>query len=221
MRRRDVIGLFGVALALAGCGRGNSWHQKLTVIVSTPNGDVSGSAVTRVELNFAEDSWLAPGYAYSGTISGEAVVVEIAPRRYVFAILEENQKLLALKTFISSTAAGSPRKQDANLIETLRSRKPIPFGDYPMLVTFTDINNPKTVKEVKPHEIVELFGAGYQLKSIDLEITDEPVSSSIRKFLPWFDGFIGKRFDGSKIHLASNPNLSHHLSSSSFKIGLQ
>ena len=59
---------------------------------------------------------------------------------------------------------------------------------YPKLVTFTDMNDPKSVTLVqvwerkkdghfflKEDRMEELFGAGVSLKGITLEITDEPV----------------------------------------------
>ena len=47
------MGLIGSLLALTGCWGGNSWHQKMTVTVSIPKGEVSGSAVAAVWLLLA------------------------------------------------------------------------------------------------------------------------------------------------------------------------
>lgn len=176
MKRRDLVGLLGSAFALVGCWGGSSWRQKITVTVNTPHGEVKGSSVTSVLLQFAEDTWLAPGYAYQGGYSGEAVVVEVAEGKYLFALLDERLKTLAIKLFVSPQAAASPKKKDANAVESLRSSAVLPVGDYPLLVMFTNINDPKSVQEVKPGKLADRFGAGYSLKSITLEITDEAVT---------------------------------------------
>jgi hypothetical protein len=61
------------AVSLGGCG-GNSWHQKLTVTVNTPKGEVSGSSVVGVNITLREDSFMmVTGYAYAANYSGEAV----------------------------------------------------------------------------------------------------------------------------------------------------
>ena len=46
----------------------------------------------------------------------------------------------------------------------------------PLLVTFSDINDPSSVKKVDPYDLESHFGAGVKLKRITLEITDESVS---------------------------------------------
>jgi hypothetical protein len=86
-RRTAMVGIILTALGLSGCKGSNSWHQKLTVTVSTPTGEVSGSSVSKVGISFAEDAWLAPGYAYSAEQTGEAVVVEVSRGKFLFALL--------------------------------------------------------------------------------------------------------------------------------------
>jgi hypothetical protein len=53
---------------------------------------------------------------------------------------------------------------------------PVPPILYPLLVTFTDIADPKTVTRVDSANLAATFGPGYALTSITLEITDEPVT---------------------------------------------
>lgn len=175
-------------MGLTGCWGGNSWHQKLTVTVATPQGDVSGSAVTAVSLQFPGDTILAPGAAYQGGYSGEAVAVEVAPGKYLFALLDERLTTLAIKVFVSAKAAASPLKQDAKAVEAVRERRELPPADYPLLVTFTDISDPKSVKQVKPGMLADIFGVGHSLKSITLEITDEAkTKGQATRILPWLN----------------------------------
>lgn len=82
-------------------------------------------------------------------------------------------------------------------------------SDYPILVTFKDITDPKTITpvlEMQPYEdksgpasvtkfqiskdnFVELFGEGIVLKSITIEMSDEPVTKKIK--LPPYDASTG------------------------------
>jgi hypothetical protein len=192
------------AVGLVGCG-GNSWHQKLTVTVNTPLGEVSGSSVSEVQLTLAEDAlWTTSGYAYGASHSGEAVVVEVAPSKYLFAVLEENQKILALKLIAGDRAWGQPEKADLEKVEAHRGPVTLSSIDYPLLVTFANINDPKSVMEVKPDKLVESFGPGFALKSITLEITDEVVTKGqTEKVLPWLKDQVGLNLDGSRT--SNNP----------------
>ena len=71
-------------------------------------------------------------------------------------------------------------------IEALREARDVPRDRYPMLVTFSNINFPKTVREVRPDQFSSIFGPGYGLKSITLEITDEPVTEGkVESMLVW------------------------------------
>jgi hypothetical protein len=176
-----------LGLGLLGCGSaGNSWHQKLTVTVMTPQGEVSGSSVTDIYFAFKEDgAGLVTGYAYRSTYRGEAVVVEVAPGKYLFAPLDPRFAELAFKAFLGDQQS-VPVKATANAIEAMRKRVDLGQSLYPLLVTFTDIANPRSVKEVKPGKLDEAFGPGYSLQSITLEITDEPVTNgSVEKVAPW------------------------------------
>ncbi|MCA9423137.1 MAG: hypothetical protein KC592_19110 [Nitrospira sp.] len=61
----------------------------------------------------------------------------------------------------------------------------IPHDRYPLLVTFSDITDPKTVQQVDPTNQAATFGPGVVLKRITLEITDEPVTEGkIEQILP-------------------------------------
>ncbi|MDR4487064.1 MAG: hypothetical protein R3B83_06010 [Nitrospirales bacterium] len=55
-----------------------------------------------------------------------------------------------------------------------------------LLVTFTDLTDPTTVKVVDPENLAPTFGPGVSLKRITLKITDEPVTAKIESVLGWF-----------------------------------
>ncbi|MDR4487070.1 MAG: hypothetical protein R3B83_06040 [Nitrospirales bacterium] len=57
-----------------------------------------------------------------------------------------------------------------------------------LLVTFTDLTDPTTVKKVDPENLAATLGPGVSLKRITLEITDEPVTEGkIEQVLGWLD----------------------------------
>ena len=90
---RVIVGLGAAAVFLflavqaVFVGRTVGWNQRLTLVIETPQGEVRGSAVTRVEEWTTKDL-LAPGTAMRRTLTGEAVAVEVLPGRWLFALLQ-------------------------------------------------------------------------------------------------------------------------------------
>jgi hypothetical protein len=168
MRRSflQLVGLSGVSTLLSGCWLFPSeWNSKMTVTVSTPHGDVSGSAVRWHRL---EEDPVLPQTHY--TQKGEAVVVEVAPGRYLFALIEEHRPQDELIYFPGE----APLQSTPKLSGLTGKLVTVPSHQYPMLVTFGVINDPKSVKEVNGSNFATTFGAGYALKSITL-ITVTPL----------------------------------------------
>lgn len=94
-RSLSILGL----LILTACSDVYSWRQKLTVTVLTPDGPVVAMSVT--EVTYTETDGFLVFHEARGVrsrISGEAVVLEVAPDRYLFVMLDGVEKL-ALKTF--------------------------------------------------------------------------------------------------------------------------
>tara|TARA_R110002072_G_scaffold38314_28_gene111150 strand:+ start:3980 stop:4486 length:507 start_codon:yes stop_codon:yes gene_type:complete len=56
---------------------------------------------------------------------------------------------------------------------------------YPMFVTFGDLSEPTSVRQVDPDDLGGTFGEGYSLKRITVEITDDPLIFGIEERLTW------------------------------------
>ncbi len=72
---------------------------------------------------------------------------------------------------------------------------------------------------MKPGKLGDRFGAGYALKSITLEITDEAVAENkVKTVLPWLLKYRGLYLDGTNV---SNPQLglSNNIGSGNFDTG--
>ena len=68
-----------------------------------------------------------------------------------------------------------------------RCRQPLSIAppDLPDLVTFADVNDPKSVMLVDPNNLNATLGPGVSWRSMTLEATDEPLSQGIDEHLPW------------------------------------
>jgi hypothetical protein len=187
-----------IALGLSACRQNFYWNQKLTVTVETPQGERSGSAVVYERVTYGQQ--FMSGSLVQYDIKGEATVVEVAPGKYLFALLGEGStKELATRVWWDSFSEEQKRDPGKayRIIESAREAREVPPKEYPLFVTFTDITDPMSVKEVKPDDLTASFGSGYSLKSITLEITDELATEGIVEDLAkWLVVLNGKYLHG-------------------------
>lgn len=168
-------------LSLAACER-YKWRQKITVTVETPQGEVSGSSVS--EVSWAKHWIRTDGMGWDFDVTGEAVVVEVTPGRYLFALLRGAGTSEYMGSIAAASISGKKgRVIDAALFDEVRDKRdraagPIVLPDYqyPTMVTFDDINDPKTVRQIDPADLAASFGPGVNLKAVTLAVTDEPVT---------------------------------------------
>ena len=175
-------------LVLGGCAEQSAYRFRfrLLVVVDTPYGERSGSGVYEVWAN-----WSLPG-ATSRIWGerGEAVAVDLPNGRTLFSLLKTG----AIHGDLASMSMATlDKKFNNSMVESAKSLSSRAGGEgvvapenYPMLVTFKDITNPASVERVDPADLEASFGKGYRLKSISVQITDDPVTVGIRKRLGWF-----------------------------------
>jgi hypothetical protein len=226
--RRTVLGLVTVgALALAGCdsdvlGRQYPpYRYRLTAVVETPAGLRSGSSVIQVRWTEAGTAFGILGSA-GFSVKGEAVAVELAKDEVLFVLLRSSGS--------SDWAAWALRDVVPNLKDprgTDRKPHPVPrrieiqreqVDNYPMFVRFRDPADPKSVEQVDPDDLAKTFGPGYRLKSLTVQVTDEPVTSGIEKRLGWLGNLQARnaRLNGSSSAAISTNDLSDNLGAGNF-----
>jgi hypothetical protein len=164
------------------------WRQKITVEVETPQGPVSASSVAEIAW------WGVPKILPDATprdwsVRAEAVVVPLPDGRYLFALVK-TAEVIARAVFFDPLPKGrDPYLYPASQMKQFRGEvHDIQPENYPLLVTFDDIDDPTTVKRVDPDDLAASFGPGASLKRITLEITDEPVTEGeVEKLLGWLE----------------------------------
>ena len=198
-----VLILMSLTLSLAGCSDTYQWNEKLRLEVETPTGVKAASSVQSVQK--IHTYWGLPEMIGVRTkFRGEAVVMEVRPGRYLFALF--SSKLSRSRRFglfyqhgldeVYQRELGVQKgvhkhdeiKDRYELTMRLKGRAvTIPQKYYPLLVTFKDINDPASVGLVDPDNLAETFGPNIELKRITIEITDEPVTrGEVEKVLGWF-----------------------------------
>ena len=164
-----------IAALFFGINRNHSWYQQLTVTIATPAGQVVGSSVTSVTRHAGIKSMGEMSLGRT-SLRGEALAIEVTPGRWMFVLIGRQENLL----YAMLTAAKHETYAEA-LPRILQQTTPltVPPDYYPMMATFTDITDPKTVQQVDPADLAATFGPGVSLVSVMVEVTDEPVTEGI------------------------------------------
>lgn len=215
---RPALFLALCLLALTGCRDRHEWHQKLTLVVQTPAGEVSGSAVVAVTASFGNIP--ATGTEVEYSLQGEATVVEVSPGRYLFALVPGSEG----RFYAAARDRFSGMQRGEWLAEIPRQTEGVSLlpDALPMLVTFADVTDPASVTLVNPANLSDSFGPGVALTGAWLEITDKPVTEGgVATVLGWLCDYQTdyRRLNGSRSAAISDNELSNNLGPGDFAIG--
>ena len=197
-RRQMTLALAAGAMAalLSGCGNyaPASYRTKLTVEVQTPNGMRTGSGV--LEVTASKNLRLtSEEHAGSGGLRGEAIAVEL-PEGPIFALLipATSDRANGLGAPITLTLSGVVPKNVDEYVAAVRKlgkgshRAELQRREWPMLVRFRDINDPKSVEQVDPETV--------GVRRIRLETTRDAVTTGNEKQLGWLTILKGNYLHG-------------------------
>src|SRR4051812_33376758 len=140
---------------------------RLAVEVETPEGVKSAAGVLSVHPD--------RGYSRKGSTltKGDAVFVDLGGGKNLVALLAhvddkglnlEDINFLALRAF---NAAG--RKATFNAMNQMAGTAPVTGALVPVLATFSDINEPATMRAVAPEAFEAVFGKGFRLSGVTAE----------------------------------------------------
>lgn len=189
---------------MGGCGLfgGNSYRFRLAVAVDTPEGPRTGSGVLEVR---ASNEWSPlPDMAdRSWEVRGEAVAVDLPGGRTLFALLKTDAHFEDMMGLSMNTLHPDFRGTGYNVVGVAGelSRRwggePVAVApaDYPLLVTFGDLDDPASVRLVEPGDLAAQFGSGTALRGITAELTDAAVTRGIDERLGWLGKHPEPRLD--------------------------
>ena len=178
---------------------------RLTLEVETPDGVKSASGVYSV----------TPNRSYGGSNTGEtagpktkgdALFVDLGGDKNVVALLAvgtqptdlDATNYIAMRSFL---AAGRKVQFRDMKKTTAMSPVAVPAENAPVLVTFTNVNDPASMRVVTSDNVRELLGPGVKLHAVTVStvangfwpldvggVLGEPVSRGIEAKLPWLKG---------------------------------
>jgi len=189
----------------------NHWNHKLTLYIDTPLGEVVASSVINIKYGSAL-KWAGAMDGPDFTVTGEATVADLGEGRFVFALLTgspDGLQGLAREAYRDKYDAYRDQARNWDFTKWIRiltfqrEERTVPAHAYPMIVTFDDIKDPASVREVKAEGFAASFGEGYALKRMTLQVTDEAVKfGDVENLLTWLPSIKGKIKPTDKRHAA-------------------
>jgi len=228
--------IFVTALLVSGCGVFASYptfRYRLQVEVETPLGVRAGSSVIEVSCS-SSNTGIGWASGSKCNVKGEAVAVDLGGSKTMFALLTrpgypEGAESYAFDAFLSDRSI----HDNAAMVDILKAQSGVaalprqhrssdggrpdnsPPTAYPMLVTFKNLANPKSVVAVDPDHLDSTFGPGNRLKRITVQMTEDSVTNGIEKRLRWLGTSVTGYLDGQ--FAGGGPALSNILDTTSFK----
>lgn len=200
-----------LAIGLTGCSDPPSFRYKMTFEVETPDGVKSAYNVVEI----SHSSVRVPASGTKTYARGEALYLDLGPgRRPLIALLGAHRDPV---TGTKSTKWGENSPFDVlarmygenfkdygdgntNIVKlaSYRGEREIAAEriNLPDLVTFADVNDPKSVMLVDPANLEATLGPGIKWKRVTLGITDEALTTGIATKLPWLAALGGGGLDG-------------------------
>lgn len=167
--------LLPVFLFLAACSQDFGWHQKLTMVIDTPDGPIVASAVQRMHVTYYPKWMRINGTSRLVELTGESPVADLGSGRIVLTILDTDFRMEKMFLDLGQRPEIFARIED-QVGQPPRTIRPKFYMPLPPFVSFTDISDPSTAFNFRSEDFPKVFGPGYALREMTLEITDEPVT---------------------------------------------
>lgn len=213
-----------LVISLAGCGSTDTFRYKMTVEVDTPTGIRSGFAVREVSRFTPSNIPMLGDSRPRWAVTGEAVAVDVGQGGTLYAILPgaDGESGFSGRDIDFMFQELRPGKM-AGPIE-LWPRRPLTTRPKlsettPMLVTFRNANDPRSVEQIAPDRLGTVFGPGIKLRRISIQKTEEAVSSGISTRLSWLEhkAKSNESLSGDDRLSVSSGALADNLNASSFE----
>lgn len=185
---------------LSQCGEPSATVRYRVIATAEVDGQrVEGSTVMEVNYQRLKHSLIGAGGATK--LYGEALILDLKGRGTVFILPTEHQKkqVMAqiyedgiLLTFGIRNSIGGLADEDFARLRQVKGRRPFSFAlvdtstRLPAFVAFKDEKIPNTIYEVDPLHMDSAF-PGVRFISLDIEVTDAPVTKMLKQRLPWLD----------------------------------
>lgn len=147
--------------------------------IRTPDGIKTCSSMVQF-TNRTFNFWPSQFIVQDSPIIGEATFCDLDNGKNLVAVLAFEKDLEGKRTLsiLPWLAAGYHVKYRDKGLPFIPERQNLTGKLTPIIVTFSDIDDPMSIKRVYPSKLADIMGAGYSIKSIWVEMTRDMYKSS-------------------------------------------
>lgn len=174
----------------------NSYRFRITIEVEATEGLKTGSSVLEV-TTIQYPAWVTLGANdHQTSVRGEAVFVDLGGGRNLVALLalgpnaeDGTVKLFAPRSFLNIGESVPRDVEWTKQLSEMTGRAIYAGEKRPTLVTFTDRNDPSTVRTVPFDNPQSVLGPGVRSVRAQIDLTSNPVTETLQSKLPWIENF--------------------------------
>ncbi len=227
-----VVVLSLLLVVLAGCSQRENFRYKLVITVEYNGKEYSGTNVVQCS-EYSDPGYLDWAHVLHQELHGEANVVALPDGRLIVGILSQANQHAPRENWTAWISGcpttlirraydmgGGPVRDgyihDMDGLSQQSGPKPIGVDDLPDMVSFTNNNDPSSVILVDPHDMFPSMGPGVRFARATIEVTHDPLTRGIEKYLPWVAG-LKTALDGQIGVNVLQPTLANQLSAPNFR----
>jgi hypothetical protein len=168
-------------------------HYELKVVLDVGGKSLEGLSV--IEASFSARPNILPDRGnMTAQFRGEAVSIAIPGYGRLYAPLtgaqgeQRTMEWLVPRVFGKLDQANKGGVDAASFVRSLQNlsgSREVPPQYMPLFVRFADDTKPETIQRVDPLRLAEFYGPKVRLRSVDITITNAPITTGIQKYLPW------------------------------------
>jgi hypothetical protein len=167
-----------------------SWRYRMTVEVEAGGEIHLGSSVIEVQATKQTQHPIPNIPLYNTAATGQAVFIDLGRGRNVIALLAgDHAKNIDYPYYVVPFHVDLKKEgRDQIVFEERRSEWDLARDKLPTFMTFGDINDPATGREISVDEFEKVLGPDVHFHRVWIEGTNDPVSSGIDKRFSWWKG---------------------------------
>jgi len=166
----------------------DEFNYRLSVELTDGNKVWAGSSVIKVRIGHQPSGGSIP--EATTRVFGEAIFVQLDNGKNLLALLAEGPDIQHIDypvPVVLRSFGLTHNRQDLAKVKTLKGKShTLEPRFFPTFATFDNITDPKTARIVLPQDFSRVYGENISLKSVKIEITDDPVTEQLQSKLPWW-----------------------------------
>lgn len=231
-RRLLTSGLCAAASVASGCSLlAESASLSYALKVTASVGERSAIGASVIKLRWVDNQLFPnPGPVVVSQAWGQSPSINLGDEHgYIFALLTRRESPTYYSSMPTRLLAPhiepveNPDSKAGPILGRLRRMSQLngpflaPREEWPTFVTFADLDDPKTVREIDPNQFVTRGGSVANVERVEISITRAPVTQGLERTLPWLEKIGKTQLDGQSSRVVPAPSYANELSAEDFQ----